>query len=74
MEKLSLDKFKDCQISVDQVRSKTGGGSSCTETCTTSGWDYTDTQTDIYSDNCDDGVYTYVCSYTKRGSIITSEC
>lgn len=78
MEKLSLDKFKDCQIEEQQMSHQYGGGSSYTESCGTStnvfGWT-NDTQTDIYSDACDDGVYSHVCSYTtQRGIIMDSDC
>jgi len=67
MESLTLKKFKDAELSETQLVNCFGGASSKTEHCTySSGRFVTDHQTDFYSDNCEDGNYTYVDSCVQR--------
>jgi hypothetical protein len=68
MEKLNLDKFKDFELKDVSMRNHIGGlaeGSSYSETCSTDGgWFSSDEQTDLYTDHCNDGNYTYIGGYT----------
>lgn len=66
MESLNLKKFKDAKLTETQLMNCQGGASSRQESCEYSTerniWD---TQTDFYSDDCDDGQYNFVGNCVK---------
>lgn len=65
MEKIGLSKFKDFEIDKKSLVSCLGmSGTSMTDECQTSGRGYSDTQTDIYSDDCE-GEWNFECSYIQ---------
>ncbi|QHI36016.1 hypothetical protein IMCC3317_13690 [Kordia antarctica] len=73
MEKLSLEKFKDVEINDAQKNRMFGGtASSSSSTCKTKpAWSQVDTQTDFYTDACNDGDYAYVGSSMMTTDLLT---
>lgn len=60
MERIGLEKFKDVVVDKEKLNSIRGGGSMNSETCNTQGgWLTSDSQTDYYFDDADDGCYEY---------------